>query len=250
MHQKMNKIIYLTFLFLVIKILLLTNICNGQNGAINLSLGLNRQISNNIKKYNTGGHFSPGIEYRFNSRFALEGMVQFGIHNFDNKFNNYLNEEPANQDFPTLSVRNTIFAAGITPKIFFSNHSGNWEYFVGPQLLLYNIKSDISIHNIEQTWYGFLDKSKVIGYYKSANNLSTGLFVGIKRRVHKDKTFSVQLGWQPINFGKTMNRIGEVETIKPQNFQTNQLVVRVCFKWKDGFIFLKDMISGILYGLI
>ena len=237
------------FLLLLSALLLFSYLCKAQNGSINLSFGVNRQISDRIKKYKTGGHFSPGIEYRFNSSFALEGMVQFGVHNFEDKFKEYFSEKPPNDNYPSLRIRNTEITTGITPKMFFSSHKGNWEYFVAPQLLLYSVKSDISIHNLEQTWYGYFDRKKVIGYYNSKNNLSVGLFVGTKR-INKNSNFSIQLGWQHINFGKTMNRISNDNNINPSDFKTNQLVLRVCVKWKNGFTFLKDIGSAILWGLI
>jgi len=245
----MRKTFHSKFLLILITLLLSTYLCKAQNGAINLSFGVNRQISNRIKEYNTGGHFSPGIEYRFNSSFALEGMVQFGVHNFEDNVRDYIIEAPPNYNYPSLQIRNTEFTAGITPKIFFSSHKGNWEYFAAPQLLLYSVKSDISIHNIEHTWYGYFDKKEVIGYYNSENNLSLGIFVGTKR-IKKNSNFSIQLGWQHINFGKTMNHISEGSNIKPPDFQTNQVVLRVCVKWNNGFTFLKDIAGGILWGLI
>ena len=245
----MRKKFHLKFLLALITLLLFSYLCKAQNGAINLSFGVNRQISNRINEFNTGGHFSPGIEYRFNSFFALEGMVQFGVHNFDDKFKDYISETPPNYNYPSLRIRNTEITAGFTPKIFFSSHKGNWEYFVAPQLLLYSLKSDISIHNLEQTWYGYFDRKKVIGYYNSKNNLSVGIFVGTKR-INKNSNFSIQLGWQHINFGKTMNKISNDNNINPPDFQTNQVILRVCVKWNNGFKFLKDIASGLLWGLI
>jgi hypothetical protein len=221
-----------------------------QSGSVNISLGANRQLSDQFSHYRTGVHFSPGLEYRFNRHFSLEGMLQFGSHNFDDRLSHYLESTPVSKNPPSLRVKNSEFAMGLTPKFYFSTLKGSWEYFVAPQLLHYRVKSDVSIHNLQETWYGYLDRKKVVGYYKSDNLWTMGVFAGLQRRNPGELGFSVQLGWQPINFGQTMNRIDENENFRHVHFKSSQVVARVCLRWNDGIRFIADLFSLVLEGLL
>jgi hypothetical protein len=241
----MKKIFILLCLLVI-----LVNKLNAQKGSVNFSLGFSKVVSSQFSAFSPGGNISPGLEYWFNPYFSLSCMGQWGFNKYENHYTNTISELFVEDNSTAIQINNSEFILGLSPKIYTNNLSGKWNFYCAPALLFYRVQSDISEILSVQNGSRITTKQRVLGLYQSTNNFSFGFSAGAQLRNANNKTFTIELGWQNIDYGKSMNGINDLLDADSMNFATSQILAKISIQWYNGFTFLEDFINLVVSGIV